>query len=139
MKPSKSIPLLALLVAAAAAGGVAPAIAGNEMAISVPSADAVPLLLVRRGRGGDDGPDHDAGDDRGGRGRGADDATNHDAGDDHGRRGRGVDDGAGHDAGDDYGRRGGVDRAEDDHGDDGFGRLFRLRRRGGVDDGPNHG
>ncbi|MCE8509367.1 hypothetical protein KBY28_13025 [Ruegeria pomeroyi] len=83
-----------------------------------------------RGLGGDDGADHDAGDDHGGRGRGADDGADHDAGDDHGGRGRGGDDGADHDAGDDHGGRGrggdygpGHDAGDDHggHGDDGPG------------------
>lgn len=68
------------------------------------------IVLARRGRGADDGPNHDAGDDHGqrgknggrGRGRGADDGPADDStGDDRGRRGkkggkgrgRGADDG----------------------------------------------
>jgi hypothetical protein len=58
--------------------------------------------FARRGRGKDDGANHDAGDDKGGqkagKGRGRDDGANHDAGDDRGGkgRGRGTDDGPNH-------------------------------------------
>jgi hypothetical protein len=78
-----------------------------------------------RGRGADDGVNHDVGDDKGGQrgaqGRGADDGANHDVGDDRGGdrggRGRGADDGASHNAGDDRGGdRGG--RGGGDHGGD---------------------
>src|SRR4051794_18388659 len=61
-----------------------------------------------RGRGADDGINHDIGDDRGGgrggRGRGADDGANHDAGDDRGGGDRG---GNSSDRGGDAGGRGG--------------------------------
>jgi hypothetical protein len=44
---------------------------------------AAPQATTAR-HGSDDGPDHDAGDDHGGRGQGDDDGANHDQGDDNG-------------------------------------------------------
>ena len=81
------------------------------------------MLLSRRGRGADDGADHQR------RGRGADDGAS------HARRGRGADDGAGHQ------RRGrgaddGANHARRGRGaDDGAGHQRRGR---GADDGANH-
>ena len=148
MTSSTSIPLLALLASTASVFGPASALAGTAIAVPAPSETSAPLVLVRRGRGADDGPSHDAGDDHGG--RGADDGAMHDAGDDHGR-GRGADDGAGHDAGDDHG--GGVaddgsahdardDRGHDrghDHGLTGLDRLrFDRERRRHAERGEDH-
>lgn len=64
-----------------------------------------------RGRGADDGPGHDIGDDHGRGGHGADDGPDHDMGDDHGggHGGHGGDDSGGHGGhgGDDSGGHGG--------------------------------
>ena len=58
------------------------------------------VLLVRQGRGADDGAGHDVGDDKGGRrggkGRGADDAPGDDKGGRKGGKRRGGDDGPNH-------------------------------------------
>lgn len=45
--------------------------------IVTPLAGSQPIQLARRGRGADDGPNHDKNDDHGGRGRGRDDGPRH--------------------------------------------------------------
>ena len=117
-----------LLMAAAGASAATPA--GDGFAL--PAQASAPALLVLARHGADDGPNHDANDDRGrrgkkggkGRGRGADDGPNHtDLGTGLILARRGADDGPNHDANDDRGRRG-------KKGGKGRGR--------GADDGPNH-
>ncbi len=98
---------------------------------SNPSDDGAPLVVTpqaprhvedHHGRGSDDGPNHDLGDDHGGdrADNVSDDGPAHDRGDDHG----GDDHG-----GDDHGGRDDRGRGSDDGGG---------RGSGGHDDGPNH-
>ncbi|WP_425074345.1 hypothetical protein [Sagittula sp. S175] len=96
-------------------------------------------ILARRGRGADDGADHDAGDDRRGRGRGTDDAVLPFTPRFSLAKGFGSDDISGMiilaRQGRDGDDRGGDDRGRG--GDDSRGGDDRGRGRG-SDDGPNH-
>ena len=68
--------------------------------IELPAGGDAQIVIARRGRGSDDGPGHDARDDKGGRkggkGRGRDDGAGDDKGGRKGGKGRGRDDGPNH-------------------------------------------
>lgn len=114
MKLTHALSLLAMLAGATAGVDAAPAAAAAAAAVRDGLVADLDLAqpVYRRGRGGDDGPNHDAGDDRGrggkkggrGRGRAADDGRNHTwlpaLEEQHlARRGRGGDDAPGDDRG----------------------------------------
>lgn len=76
MKTLFSLPVIAALALTAAAPAMALPQPLSPAGVLAP-ATSQPVQLARRGRGADDGPNHDAKDDHGRRGRGRDDGRRH--------------------------------------------------------------
>lgn len=77
MKILSSLPLAAALSLMALTPGTASAPAAVQPELAASSGSARPVQIARRGRGADDGPNHDKTDDHGRRGRGRDDGRRH--------------------------------------------------------------